>query len=517
VSSRGRVAPAAGKVLPMAGIRRAFLWATAGRYVVMALNLATTVVMARLLTPAEYGLAVLGTSAFAIAEAFRGLGGGAYLVQEKELNRDKIRTTYTISLLVTIVMSLIFFSLSGPLSFYYGTQELKRYFVLLGVWFMMGPFVYPILAIMTRELAFGTIAFINIVTALVNAGAIIVCGVLGFGFMSYAWAGIVSTAAGMIASLRCRPDLSIFRPLLREWRTVLAFGVFDSTTGLLFRIWENAPYLLLGRVVNAEAVGLLQRAILLAHFPERVILAGAGAVALPAFSEEVRQGRSLKASYLGAIEHVTGIQWPILILLALFAHPVVAVILGPQWLASVPFVQLIAIALLFYFPIGLDYAALVAVGSIRYMPLLVLVQASLSLLLFSLGAFWYGLFGAVLSALIAVPCNVLLSVSLVRSQVFFRWAELARALSKSALVALCSAAGPLLLLTMGGPPSGMSAGAALLAAALGAAGWAVGLRITRHPLWQEWLRACDVLSRNRVVAALVASALRRINLHGLGR
>jgi hypothetical protein len=58
--------------------------------------------------------------------------------------------------------------------------------------------------------------------------------------------------------------------------------------------------------VNAEAVGLYQRAILLAQFPERVILAGA--VALPALSEEVRQERSLNASYLGAIEHITGLQ-----------------------------------------------------------------------------------------------------------------------------------------------------------------------------------------------------------------
>ena len=73
----------------MTGIRRALLWTSAGRYTVIVINLAATAIMARLLTPGEYGLSVLGAAALGMAEAVRGLAGGSYLIQEKELTPEK--------------------------------------------------------------------------------------------------------------------------------------------------------------------------------------------------------------------------------------------------------------------------------------------------------------------------------------------------------------------------------------------------------------------------------------------
>jgi O-antigen/teichoic acid export membrane protein len=63
----------------MPGFKRAFLWASAGRYFVTIISLATTVIMARLLSPGEYGLAVLGTAVILVADAIRSLAGGSYL------------------------------------------------------------------------------------------------------------------------------------------------------------------------------------------------------------------------------------------------------------------------------------------------------------------------------------------------------------------------------------------------------------------------------------------------------
>ena len=73
----------------MTGIRRAFLWASLGRYLVLTVNLAAAAVMARLLSPDEYGVSVLGGAVFAVVEAIRALGGGAYLIRKKEL---RVRT-----------------------------------------------------------------------------------------------------------------------------------------------------------------------------------------------------------------------------------------------------------------------------------------------------------------------------------------------------------------------------------------------------------------------------------------
>src|SRR5277367_4707112 len=89
----------------MTGVRRAFLWASFGRYLVTAINLVSTLIISRLLAPGEYGISVLGSAVFAVAEAIRAIGGGAYLIQQKELAPENIRTSFTVSLIVTVFLA----------------------------------------------------------------------------------------------------------------------------------------------------------------------------------------------------------------------------------------------------------------------------------------------------------------------------------------------------------------------------------------------------------------------------
>lgn len=104
----------------MSALRRAFAWASAGRYAVLAINLVATVATARLIGPAAHGISVLGASAFAVAEAIRERGGGgAYLIQQREWTLKKIRTSITISLLGSIALSIPITLLAGLLAHHF--------------------------------------------------------------------------------------------------------------------------------------------------------------------------------------------------------------------------------------------------------------------------------------------------------------------------------------------------------------------------------------------------------------
>ena len=492
----------------MPGLKRAFLLASAGRYIVTVISLATAVIMARLLTPAEYGLSVLGTAIVLIADAVRGLAGGTYLVQTKELNYDKIRTSCTISLVVTFVMASTLALLARPIATYYGISGLESYLQVTSIYYMLGPFSYPIMALMTREMAFERLTLIAVVTAVVNAAMSIVLAELGFSELSYAWANVGSAAASVLLCFFFYRDLSIFRPLLHEWRNVLGFGIFDSTTGVLYRLWENLLYLILGRVLGAEAAGLGQRAILLSQFPERVILAGVGAVALPALSEKARLGQDLKQSYLRAIEYITAVQWPALMLLMFLAHPIVEIVLGRQWLEVVPILQIFAGVALFNFAVGLDVPTLVAAGAVRYLPVIVLVQTIVSACLWWFGATWSGLYGAAASCFVSVPVNVAISVSVVRSQVPFSYGELAGALQKSIVLLGLSAAGPAITLIAVGWRANVSMQTALVAVLLCPAAWVCGLRLTGHPLGRDLFSAREALLKNPITARVLGAGVR---------
>jgi len=393
-----------------------------------------------------------------------------------------------VNLIMTVVLATMLVLLAGPLTRYFDVPNLARYLQISTLSYLAGPFIYPISALMSRQMAFGLIALISIVTASVNAVASICLVILGFSYMSFAWASAVSAAAGMVLFFHYWKDWSIFRPILREWRSVIAFGAYDSATAVLSQIGEALPYLILGRILNAEAVALGQRAVLLSLFPERVILAGVGAVALPAFSQHIRDGGSLKTSYLRAIELITAAQWAALLFLILLADPIVSILLGPQWRGVAPLVEILGTALLFSFPVSLHYPTMVAVGAVRYMPLVVVVQVLVSITLLSFAA-QGGLRSAALSMLLIVPFNSLLSLLLVRHFLDFRWVELATSTWKSTVSSVLSAAGPATMITIVGRHANLSIGVIMVMTALSMIGWFGGLWLTSHPLLRELLRA----------------------------
>lgn len=483
------------------GVRRAFVWASVGRYTVMLLNFAATLILARLLAPSEYGVAVLGGAILAIAEALRAVGGGAYLIQKQELTHDNIRACFTVSLAATLLVTAALLLLAAPLAQFFAIPHLELYLEVAALGYATGPFTHPIAALMGRRLAFGALALIGVMTASVNAIVGVSLAMEGFGYLCFAWAGALSTAAGMLFYLVYWRDKSIFRPVFRGWRSVLGFGIHDSAAALVSQIADTIPYFIFGRLLSAAAVGLSQRAMTLAFVPERIILAGVGAVALPAFSQHAREGKPLAPVYLRAIELITAAQWPSLMLLFVLAKPLTLLLLGARWSEVVPLVHILAVALLFSFPLALHYATVVAVGAIRILARIMLLQSTVSIALLALAA-RHGLYAAVLSSLVIVPANGILALSIARHFVGLRWTALITATQRSIVASLFAAAGPAVVMAYywgaDQPPA-----STLMELLLAAAGWLAGLRLTHHPLLEEMSRIIGALRASPSAAQII--------------
>jgi O-antigen/teichoic acid export membrane protein len=390
-----------------------------------------------------------------------------------------------------------------PLTVFFGRAELEPYMLVAALGFLGGPVSYQIAGLMSRSLAFGRIALITTVASAINAGVGIGLALLGWGYMSLAWAGAISALAAMGLYLHFWRDWSIFRPRLREWRSVVGFGVHDSAFGIISQIGEAVPYLIIGRALDAGALGLFQRAVLLALFPERVILAGVSAVALPAFSQQVREGQAPKASYLKALGLITAAQWPALVTLILLAEPIVRVLLGPQWQGVVAVLQILAGALLFSFPIALHYPTLVALGAIRIVPVTILAQALVAIGVLAFAA-PSGLEAAALSTFAIVPFCSLLSLAVIRHFLKFGWLELAASTARSAVATLTCAAGPAAVAAATGWQEALSIPLAIVAGVLAGVGWIAGLWLTGHPLLQEMMQIGAKL-RHRVALKLTGA------------
>ncbi len=479
----------------MSEIRRSLLLASGERYAFAFINFVTVVITARLLTPADFGVAVLGWTVVGLADSLREFGASTFLIQQTQITREKVRTAFTIMLLLSFVLSATLFLLSPSVAAFYGNEALAGYLRLTALGLMTGPFASPVLAMLRRDMAFGMLALLSVLVASANMLAVVTLALLGYRYMSFAWASLFSGGLGMVLALWVRPDMSIFRPSLREWRGAIAFAGYDTTTVILNRVWDVMPYLVFGRVLGLDAVGLYNRAMTVCSWPEKYLMAGLGPVALPAFSAHVREGRDLKAAYLKAIEYITAIQWPALIFLAIFAEPVVPMLLGHQWTAAVPLVQIISIALLAWFPAYLTYPTLVASGGIRDTLTSSIISLPISALILMMAS-RYGLHAVALSTLITMPLQVIVAVSFVRRRLSLAWTEFMLALRKSLVVAVFSAIGPgLLYSSVLHFAWTANAIIVLIGAVLAAGGWLLGIRLSGHPIVFEFRRAAERLAQ----------------------
>jgi O-antigen/teichoic acid export membrane protein len=474
----------------MSKIRAAVLFASADKYVTTLLSIATTAVVARLIGPAEFGISVLGTAVLGMANAVREIGTSAYIVQNRELTLDKLRAVFTLNLGLTLVIVAAVLLGAPALATALGAPGLDVYLRVSAVAFLTGVVVFPLHALLAREMAFGRIASVHVVSTGISSAVLIAAAWAGASFLSFAYAQAVSAIAGMLLLLRFRPDFGLFRPNFQQMRDVLSFSMFGGGTALLFKAGEFLSLIVLGMLMPPAAIGLLHRASLLANFPERTIMAGVNAAALPAFSVAARAGEDLSRRYLGFVERISAVIWPCLGLLVLLAHPLVLAFLGEDWRATVPLVQIIGGALLLNFPPGINFPVLIAAGAVRMAFWLAAVQLAVALPIIA-GAARLGIEAVAWATWPIVGFNVAISMLFVRRVVPFRWASLGAALGRSLAASVAALVGPMVIAFVAGGPERIGLGGAAVALLLAGTGWLVALRGLDHPVWSELQRAAE--------------------------
>ncbi|TPK72388.1 sugar transporter [Mesorhizobium sp. B2-4-18] len=478
-------------------VKRALLLSTGDRYIVIGLNFVTVAAVSRVLTPEEIGISVISLAILGIALSAREFASSSFMIQRPVLSREDIRGTFSLMLALTAAIAAFLVVAAPALASSFHEEKLVPYLRLVSVCLFVELVPIQVVTLMRREMAFGKVAMINVAGAATGGAATVALALTGFSYMSFAWAWLASSTVTGVLALALRPDFWMFKPTFKQWRRIAAFGGYNGAIVFLYRAYEALPLLLLGRVLSPHAAALFSRGLTVCQIPDKLILGGAMAVVLPAFSASARQGGDLKRSYLHAIEIITGLHWPALLAVAALSYPVVDIALGHQWQAVAPLVQVIALASLFTFSFELNHPVMMAMGSIRDMFVRSLIVVPVSAVVMTTAVLLAGLMGAALSLMFIVPFQAFVSLSFVRRRLSLRWDEIAVAVRKSGVVAALTTLGPLAMVVAGGFSFDLSLGQAIFAGCLAAAGWLVGVFVTGHPLFDEIVNAGRIF-RNAV-------------------
>ena len=479
----------------MLSVKRALLMSVGERYVLLVTNFATAALVSRILTPKEIGVSVIGMAIMAIALSLREFSSASFLIQRRELSREDIRGAFTVTFILTGIVAAALVVASPFLASFYSEPNLVPYFRVVSACLFLDALFTLINALLRREMSFGKVAAIDITGAVTNSAATMALALAGFSYMSFAWAWLIGSGLAAGLALALCPNFWMFKPSLANWRGMISFGGYNGVMAILFRIFDALPLLLLGRFISPNAAALFSRTLWIGQIPDKLVIGGAMAVVLPAFSAEVRQGRDLKRPYLSALSLITALHWPALLVLSVLAYPIVDIVLGHQWTEAAPLVQIVAVALLFSFSFELNYPVMVALGAIRDLFIRALIVFPLSGILLSVAVVFGGLHAAAWCMLVTVPFQAYIALSFVRRRLGLRRRDIAAALWKSAVVAFASAVPPLAAIGISGSGFGLSNMEATGAGLLAFGGWSAGLIITRHPLLDEIIKILPALRR----------------------
>lgn len=472
----------------MKSVRRSLFFSFAENYSIISIQFVSSLIIARLLTPSELGVFSVAVLLVGFAHILRDFGVGQYIIQEKELTDDRIRTAFGLTLILGWSMGALLFMASTPVAVFYGEPGVGKVMLVLSGNFFLIPFGSVTMAYMRRELNFAPLYRVKTLSTLIQASATVGLAYAGFSYMSMAWAAIIGTTSTILLVNLYRPRGLPFWPSLKEVRRVFSFGSFVSGASIVGEMGKAAPELIIGRILNFEAVGLFGRAMGLMELFDRAVMQAVWAVALPYFSAQNFAGPNLKEGYLKAVTYLTAIAWPFFSVLALLAHPAIRLLYGSQWDAAAPLVRILCL----WGVLGAAYALtgqiLLAVGQAKnHFRLQLAIQSSrvaLILLAAPLG---------LEAVCIILATSVLLNSALnhfMLSKVFpIRFGELLGRLSINLGITLCAAL----------PAAGISLAYGLnswmlfaLATISAAVGWLAGILLLNHPLRQElnmlWLK-----------------------------
>jgi O-antigen/teichoic acid export membrane protein len=469
-------------------IRAAAALSFAAKVSSAAATLLSGMVMARLLTPAQTGIFVLGLGLSMFLETIREFGVANYLVQERELTREKVRAAFSVTVLLACGSASVLLMASGPMARFYDAPELATVLLILACGFFVAPLGSPALGLLRRELRFRTLYGILTTASLVRAIVSITLASIGFGPASIAWGAVMGALLTSLWACLCKPSCGLMVPTFRGVGPVLAFGGKLTVAGLIARCSESATQMMVGRVLGLGALGLFSRAHNLVVDARGMIFGSLTNVAFPAIALRIRDGREIGESYLRACSLLTGIVWPLSGFLFLMAFPTFRVLFGAQWDAGVPLFRILIVTNLVYEALPFVIPVLLATDRVGYLAKgEAWIQGSRMLLV------WL----AVSHGLKAV-CVAEILVSMIFLVVFGREMRLAmnlsprafvRAQSRSALVTVCSLGGPALSVLAFGLTPAHPLPPLIVAATVSGVGWLAGVFLVRHELQHEISRA----------------------------
>jgi O-antigen/teichoic acid export membrane protein len=388
------------------------LWLSAARALVNVLSLVSTIVLARLLSPGDFGLVALATTMMAIVTSVTDMSLSSALVRHSAPTRTHFDAAWTLNALRGLVLGGLFAAASLPAARLYDDPRLVRVMVVLGFSLFLSGLTNPRSIMLQRDLVFWQDFVLHVSQKFVGVAVSIVIACVDHSYWALVLGVLAMEATNVLVSYTILP----FRPRVcfEHVKELLSFSVWLTAGQIVDTLNWRFDQLVIGKGLSVAALGHYTVGSNLAQMPTRETTAPLTNVIFPAFSSIRADRGRLAQAYQRAQTFVTAIALPAGFGAALVADPLIRLTMGDKWEPAIFVVQVLASVFALQTLGSLSQPLYMAQGETRLLFIRNLQMLGIRVPLIAAGLILGGLKGVVIARVISGIVSIYFSMRLVR-------------------------------------------------------------------------------------------------------
>lgn len=302
----------------------------------------TTAVVARILTPGDYGLIGMVAVIIGLAELFKEMGLSMSTIQSEVITQHQVSNLFWLNLSLGVILCAVVACLAPAVAWLYGDERLRLITLVLSSSFLISGLGVQHSALLKRKMRFGAVATAEIIGLLAGCSVAIFVAIKTHSYWALVAQQLVITL-GMVLSFwvlnRWRPSL----PRLRSGtRPLLRFGGYLTGSNFIVYLCRNLDNLLIGVVWGAQSLGLYSKSYQLLLMPVHQINGPLTSVFLPALSRVQHDAELFRSWYRKGLGMLAMVSTPFCFFLFFFAEEIILLVLGDQWVGAIPIFRALA-------------------------------------------------------------------------------------------------------------------------------------------------------------------------------
>lgn len=397
------------------------VWTALQKYSTMVISFISGIILARLLTPYDYGCIGMLSIFMVLAESFIDGGFGSALIQKKRPTQEDYSTIFFWNLGMAVVMYAVLYASAPAIARFYDIPLLCNVLRVQGLVLFIYAFNIIQRNQLRKNLNFRVLSIVTITTSCISLAVTIVMAYHGFGVWALVAQNIIASSIPAIVFwfyIKWRPAW-VFS--WKSFRELFSFGVYMFLTILLNRFGNQVQGLLIGRFYNASTMGYYSKA----HGTEKLASTSISQVmtqvTYPLYAEVQDDKEKLGNMIKQLTMTLSYITFPLMFILLLCAKPIFLLLYSDRWLQSVPYFQVLCLAGLGTCIQAVNYQSIAAIGKSRTMFIWTIVKRSVGIGFVFCGLLLWGMKGLLIGVVLNTWFSYFVNIGLVSKYVGYKW------------------------------------------------------------------------------------------------